>query len=288
MRRLVTLVMKFLTVVSLVLCAIVVAEWVQSYDGGWGGFGGEALRVPFSRDYEIAFRNGRATLRRWDWPSMTSVPVASAPLWWCAAATIILPLVHVRGWRTDWQARRRDCGWRACLQCGYDLRESPTRCPECGTLAGMPPLPPASDPVEEELRARFEDAVTVGLGDLTPDALGPPVARFLAAIKAHPDARDYAERLIVAALAAPHAAERVLQLCLHELRWPAVRSDLKNRRVTERNAEDERLWGRLLDAFSDDWPVAAHYRAGMAAPTGEATFTSSAVSPAPRRSPRRR
>ena len=49
------------------------------------------------------------------------------PHWFPVLLFAILPLVWVRRWR-----KRIPPGH--CQKCGYDLRASPTRCPECGTL----------------------------------------------------------------------------------------------------------------------------------------------------------
>jgi len=51
---------------------------------------------------------------------------------------VILPLLLIAPWRTagvlrqQWRERRRSAAGM-CAKCGYDLRASPERCPECGT-----------------------------------------------------------------------------------------------------------------------------------------------------------
>ncbi len=55
-----------------------------------------------------------------------------APAGVIAAIAAILPVWWVRRWRRD-KARGRAAA-RFCVVCSYDLRATPERCPECGTV----------------------------------------------------------------------------------------------------------------------------------------------------------
>jgi len=64
--------------------------------------------------------------------------------YWLLALLSLLPALTF----FHWIKRRRHPANTLCRQCGYDLRATPTRCPECGTSAGSTavpnPFPPAS------------------------------------------------------------------------------------------------------------------------------------------------
>lgn len=60
-----------------------------------------------------------------------AVAAVRAPLWSVAAALLLPPLARLRSILRD--VRRRRSG--RCVACGYDLRGSPGRCPECGAAA---------------------------------------------------------------------------------------------------------------------------------------------------------
>ena len=74
----------------------------------------------------------------------------SVPFWSLAAVTGLPLLLSATTWRRRHRALRRRKG--LCVHCGYDLRATPHRCPECGRAAsassetasyGVPPNAPA-------------------------------------------------------------------------------------------------------------------------------------------------
>ena len=57
------------------------------------------------------------------------------PVWWFVG----LPLFLAMAWSIGW--RRKDWSAYPCPVCGYDIHETPHRCPECGTILCWGELP---------------------------------------------------------------------------------------------------------------------------------------------------
>jgi hypothetical protein len=65
--------------------------------------------------------------------------VISVPFWAVAVVTVTMPLFALRRRVRD----RRLIREGRCRACGYDLRATPGRCPECGAMATATAQAPA-------------------------------------------------------------------------------------------------------------------------------------------------
>ena len=110
------------------------APFGSSGPSGWDGLT-RPLQRPSVRDQMGEFSATRAhrlgfAYAEGTWPGGRTWLLA-VPLW---APALVLALPFVAGW---W--RNRHERWQepagCCGRCGYDLRATPTQCPECGTQA---------------------------------------------------------------------------------------------------------------------------------------------------------
>ncbi len=66
------------------------------------------------------------------------------PGWAIVAVLAVLPIFRLREWR---RVRGRIVGHH-CLHCGYDLRASPIRCPECSSISAEHAVAYPTNPVD--------------------------------------------------------------------------------------------------------------------------------------------
>jgi hypothetical protein len=78
-----------------------------------------------------------------DQSEATTFHLVSIPYWWFLVLSVPFPVVSlIRSFR-----QRRRLRMNLCRQCGYDLRHSPGKCPECGAGPITPPIaPPTAKP----------------------------------------------------------------------------------------------------------------------------------------------
>jgi hypothetical protein len=171
--------LNVVTTASLLLCVVAVGLWLRSYrvidralwlpaggsDRGYGYHSGmgvvTARRLVTSRPIgadqaqretrpvtDVERRSHRQWIEAETWHGFAwqetpftgrSVDGAwheiSAPYWFIALCGATMPVVRV----AKRSVRARRSGHGACPACGYDLRATPDRCPECGAAPAAPP-----------------------------------------------------------------------------------------------------------------------------------------------------
>jgi hypothetical protein len=108
----------------------------------FGAFHARQVREMVGTTYGT--RTPRVGLRR-----RVTCGLVVVPHWMLLAPTVVLPLVAgARALRRRWRARNRQRAGH-CPVCGYDLRATPDRCPECGAA----PQPPHNPPMQRTATA---------------------------------------------------------------------------------------------------------------------------------------
>jgi len=139
MKRVGRWVFNGITVLSLLVCAATIEEWVASYR--------VSVRLETSDQWWIDSSRGMLKLvvlpgppgsvnAATDWVPFAHAflyPRFQIPHWMVVGVTGILPLY----WPVVFYRRKKMKGRMEgglCLACGYDLRATPGRCPECGAI----------------------------------------------------------------------------------------------------------------------------------------------------------
>jgi hypothetical protein len=147
--------------VTLLLCVSTMALWVRSYwfidDAGWYGrartprvisrdgvlyFGlmgtspQDNFRKPLPFSYYASDRNTTPSYRdvfrfEDDFDVKAGIGAVRVPHWCFALVLSVLPIC----WAYLYRRARRRASQARCARCGYDIRATPDRCPECGAAS---------------------------------------------------------------------------------------------------------------------------------------------------------
>jgi hypothetical protein len=113
---------------------------------------------------------------------------------------------------------------------------------------------------ESTLRQLFNAAAAMSLAVFERLDAEPEMARFLDAIKQHPEERAFVVDLFLNSFSDSFhmkaAPTDLLMFCMSELRWPEIREFVERQRdddVKRHGVVCYGIWNTILEAFADGW-----------------------------------
>jgi hypothetical protein len=112
-------------------------EWRFNHIGRPRSWGSQALRDVGSpqRTWDRLGFHFLSKTQAWSWRGRMTL--LTVPFWFLTSISAFLPLAHVATTLRRSHRRRH----LLCVECGYDLRATPDRCPECGDIPRKPKEP---------------------------------------------------------------------------------------------------------------------------------------------------
>jgi len=126
-----------LAVLSMLFCIWIIADWTESYSTPTEiDFSGGQRDIRFFHGMVqlviLPFPPGSANAANMDQLANAYVhPVLQLPYWLIALMAAFLPIYWLINFKRMRTLKKRINGC-FCISCGYDLRATPDRCPECG------------------------------------------------------------------------------------------------------------------------------------------------------------
>jgi hypothetical protein len=113
---------------------------------------------------------------------------------------------------------------------------------------------------QSALRRLFNSAAAMSLAVVDRLDAEPEMARFLDAVKSHPDQRPFVVRLFIDSfsdsLHMRQAPTELLMYCMSDLRWDEIREFVlakKDEDIHQHGVVCYNVWPAILESFEDNW-----------------------------------